>query len=481
MKLDSTTRNKPLYTERVIQFGEGNFLRAFVDDFIDDMNEKIGYDSSIVVVQPIENGLIDILNEQNGLYTLYKNGIEEGQLVREKKIVKSISRGINPYEKFDEYLDVAKQEEIRFVFSNTTESGIVFDEKDKFDDKPQSSFPGKVTRMLFERYKFFKGDNSQGLIFIPCELIEKNGDKLKEIIIKMANKWGLDTRFIQWIEEANSFCNTLVDRIVPGYPKNRIAEITEELGYEDKLVVEGELFHLWVIEGGKTVKEEFPADKVNLNIIFTDDQTPYRTRKVRILNGAHTSMVPVGLLYGLSAVRETVENDRMGKFVNDLIFEEIIPTLDLSKDELVSYGAAVLDRFKNPYIHHLLINISLNSNAKYETRVLPSVLEYQKRKGILPKRMVFALAALIMLFRGKYNNLTFDLKDNQVLLNMYQELWKNYDGTTKGIEKIVTTVLKRQDIWKIDLNNVEGLASLTSYYLKNIDVLGLNKALEELL
>jgi tagaturonate reductase len=452
-----------------------------VDDFIDDMNHKIDFDSSVVVVQPIENGLVDKLNEQEGHYTLYKNGIENGRLERERKIVKSISRGINPYEDFESFKALGQQEALRFVFSNTTEAGIAFNEKDKLEDQPQRSFPGKVTRLLYERYQYFKGDEAKGLIFIPCELIEKNGDKLKEIVLEYAKLWELEAGFTKWVNEANAFCNSLVDRIVPGYPRERMDEITKELGYKDDLVVEGERFHLWVIEGDASIRKEFPADKAGLNVIFTDDLTPYRTRKVRILNGAHTSMVPVGLLYGLTTVRETLEDASMGKYVNQVIAEEIIPTLDLPKEALESYGNAVLERFQNPYINHQLMSISLNSNPKYETRILPSLIEYRKRKGSLPKKMVFSLASMIMLYRGEYKGMTYNLKDSQELLDMYQALWGQYDGTKEGCLKIVEVVLARKDIWKVDLNNIEGLATLTSQYLYNIEANGMEMALKEMI
>ncbi|SKC84410.1 tagaturonate reductase [Maledivibacter halophilus] len=481
MKPINEIKNHKKYPERILQFGEGNFLRAFTDWMIDKMNKEVDFNSSVVVVQPLKEGLVDKLNKQDGLYTLYLNGIKDKKVVSEDTVIESISRGINPYNEYDDYLEVAKNPELRFILSNTTEAGIAFDENDKLEDKPQNSFPGKLTVFLYERYKAFNGDENKGLIIIPCELIDKNGDKLKEIILKYIKLWNLEEDFIEWFEKANTFYNSLVDRIVPGYPKDKMDEITKKLGYEDKLVVEGEQFHLWVIEGPMWIKEELPAEKCGLNVIFTDDLTPYRTRKVRILNGAHTSMVPVSLLYGLKTVRETVEDEVMGRFVKEAIYDEIVPTLDLPKEELDYFAGAVLDRFKNPFIKHFLMSISLNSNSKYETRVLPSVLEYKNRKKELPKKLVFSLAALIELFKGKINEETVELKDNPEILEMYKKLWENYDGTKEGLKNIVKEVLSQEKIWKMDLNKVEGLADKVSNYLIQIETLGMNKAIHEVM
>lgn len=481
MKLSKEIHQHNKYPERILQFGEGNFLRAFADWMIDKMNKEGGFDSSIVVVQPLEQGLIDMLNEQDGLYTLYLNGIKDGEAVREKTIIESISRGINPYKNYDAYLEIAKNPELRFVLSNTTEAGISFDGNDKLQDKPQNSFPGKVTALLYERYKYYNGNKEKGLIFIPCELIDKNGENLKKIILQYVDIWNLEEDFIQWIHEANTFCNSLVDRIVPGYPKDTIGEITQELGYADSLVVEGEQFHLWVIEGPEFVKDEFPAEKVGLNVLCVKDLTPYRTRKVRILNGAHTSMVSVSLLYGLETVRETVENDRVGKFVKDVIFEEVIPTLDLSKEELDYFANAVLDRFRNPFIKHFLISIALNSNAKFETRVLPSLLEYKNIKGELPKKLVFSLASLIRLYKNECNGKALGLKDNQEVLDRYKSLWDNYDGTPESMKIIAETILAQEKIWKMNLNGVEGLTDQVCEYLMKIEEVGMVEALNRVI
>ncbi|TCO76497.1 tagaturonate reductase [Marinisporobacter balticus] len=481
MRLGREIHKKEKHAERILQFGEGNFLRAFVDGMIDKMNKEADFNSSVVVIQPLKEGLVDKLNEQDGLYTLYLNGIKDGEVVSEHTVIEAISRAINPYDAYEGYLEVAKNPELRFIISNTTEAGIAFDEKDRLEDRPQNSYPGKLTALLYERYKAFDGDKNKGLILIPCELIEKNGEKLKEIILKYAKLWNLEEGFIKWMHEANTFYNSLVDRIVPGYPRDKMEKITKELGYEDQLVVEGEQFHLWVIEGPQWIKEELPAEKCGLNVIFTDDLTPYRTRKVRILNGAHTSMVPVSLLYGIKTVRETVEDQVMGRFVKEAIYDEIVPTLDLPKEELDYFANAVLDRFKNPFIKHFLMSISLNSNSKYETRVLPSVLEYKKRTGELPNKLVFSLASMMYLFKGEINGEVVALKDSPEILDMYEKLWGAYDVTEEGLRNIVTTVLAQEKIWKIDLNKVEGLTDKVTYYLSQIEKNGVRKALNEVM
>ena len=370
--LNRTNNTVNTYTERILQFGEGNFLRAFANWMIHEMNKKAGFDAGVVAVQPIDQGLIKMLNDQDGLYTIYLNGIKNGEAISEHEIIDCIQRGINPYTNYDDYLANAENSDLRFVISNTTEAGIAYNPEDKLDDAPQKSYPGKLTALLFKRFQTFNASD-KGLIIIPCELIDRNGDNLKRIVLQYAADWNLGEEFVDWIEHDNIFCNTLVDRIVPGYPRDKMDAITAELGYKDNLVVEGEQFHLWVIEAPATVKEEFPSEACGLNVVFTNNMEPYRTRKVRILNGAHTTLVPVGYLYGIEKVRESLEDEVVGTFLKDAIFNEICPTLDLPEAELNQFANDVLDRFRNPYLEHALMSISLNSVSKFKTRVLPSV------------------------------------------------------------------------------------------------------------
>jgi tagaturonate reductase len=469
------------YPEKVLQFGEGNFLRAFVDWQIDVMNKTTDFNGSVVVVQPRGQEKVAMLNEQDGLYTLYLQGMKEGKAVKEHTTINSISRGLNLFTQYDEYLELASNPELRFIFSNTTEAGIAFDENDRLEDRPQKSFPGKLTAFLYQRYNAFHGDNEKGFIIIPCELIDQSGEKLKQIILKYAEQWNLGAGFANWIEEGNTFCSSLDDRIVPGYPRDTIEEITEELGYQDQLVVVGEQYHLFVIEGPQSIRAEFPAHLAGLNTVVVDDLTPYRTRKVSILNGAHTAMTPVSYLYGLDTVAEAVNDEVIGQFVKELIYDEIIPTLNLPVEELQSFADAVIDRFKNPFIQHFLLSISLNSISKFKTRDLPSLLEYYNRKQELPKKLVFSFAALISFYKGKRGEESIALSDDQDVLELFEAQWSQYDGTFENVKAIVTSVLGYEKVWEQNLNLVPGLTTAITNDLYEIETVGMKKAVESLL
>ena len=379
---------KTLRPERVIQFGEGGFLRGFVDWMLHKVNEKSDFNGSVVVVQPIEMGMCDMLTAQDCLYTHVIRGVEGV----EKDLIDVISRCVKPYEDFEAYLKLAENPDFRFVVSNTTESGIVFSDEDKITDAPPKTFPAKVALLLKRRYELGLG----GFIFLPCELIDRNGDNLKACVLKYADLWNLGDGFKAWVENENVFTNTLVDRINTGYPKGEDLG----LGYEDNMVNTSEFFHLWVIETEHDLEKELPFSSADLNVIVTRDKLEmYRTRKVRILNGAHTSLVPYALLEGFDTVKSCIDNEGMREHVRKCVFDEIIPTLDLPKDELESYAASVIERFSNPYIKHYLSSIALNSVSKFKVRVLPSILEYIKRYGKTPTTLVFSLAKLIEFYK----------------------------------------------------------------------------------
>ncbi|NND79106.1 MAG: tagaturonate reductase, partial [Maribacter sp.] len=433
--LNRKTHHISTRPERILQFGAGNFLRGFIDYFVQELNEKINFNAGVVVVKPTSTSNYDQLKKQEGLYTLFSNGIKNGKAVSESRIIDCIQRCINPYNDYDQYLRIAQNPELRFIVSNTTEAGIAYEHNDKLQDTPQKSFPGKLTALLHKRFVHFGGASDKGIIVFPCELIDRNGDNLKRIILQYADDWNLEEGFVQWISDDNIFCNTLVDRIVPGYPKDKMEDISKELGYKDNLVVEGEQFHLWVIEGPKYVKTEFPAMECGLNVVFTDNMEPYRTRKVRILNGAHTTLVPVGYLYGIDNVRESLEDPVVGSYLKQAIFEEICPTLDFPDAALKQFANDVLKRFINPFLEHELISISLNSISKYKTRVLPSVIEYIKRKNALPKKLLFSLAALIAFYKGERNGEFIGLNDDQEVLDFFQKQWStnNYDAIVKNV------------------------------------------------
>lgn len=477
--------------ERILQFGEGNFLRGFVDWMINGANEKGLFNGRVVVVQPLRQGLIEVLNRQDGLYTLYLRGIQDGRVVEEKSIISSISRGIDIFSQFDEYLKCAENPYLRFIISNTTEAGIAYNPADRPDDRPPASFPGKLTVFLNRRFRHFDGAADKGLIIMPCELIDRNGDNLKSIVIQLAKEWGLGKEFITWIESSNYFLNTLVDRIVTGYPGDEAGKITEELGYKDNLLDTAEIFHLWVIEGDKRFSGELPLTNAGLNVIWTDDMTPYRTRKVRILNGAHTMTVLAAYLYGLDTVRECMDDDVISTFMKKGIFEEIIPTLDLPEKELLDFANAVIERFMNPFIKHYLLSISLNSTSKYKTRVLPSILEYVNRKGELPEVLTFSMAALIAFYRGtelRENSLIgnrqgkeYKINDDTPVLEMFSELWRDYEAGKSGSVKLVLEVLSKKDIWGIDLNALPGFTLTVADHLHKIITCGMKAALSEVL
>ena len=380
--------NKQLRPEKIIQFGEGGFLRGFVDWMLQKINNNGAWCGSVVVVQPIECGTCDILNEQNGLYTHIIRGVEGV----ESTLIDVISRCVKPYDNFEEYLKLAENPDFRFVVSNTTEAGITFSKDDEISDTPPKTFPAKLTLLIKRRYEL----GLPGFIFLPCELIDRNGDNLKSCVLKYAQLWNLGEDFANWVEKENVFTNTLVDRINTGYPKGEDLN----LGYEDKMVNASEFFHLWVIETEHDIDAELPFSSADLNVIITRDKLEmYRTRKVRILNGAHTSLVPYALLSGFDTVKSCIDDEVMREHVRKCVFDEIIPTLDLPKDELESYANSVIERFSNPYIKHYLSSIALNSVSKFKVRVLPSILEYVNRFGKTPKTLVFSLAKLIEFYK----------------------------------------------------------------------------------
>lgn len=394
MKINEIYR-KPAYPERVIQFGEGGFLRGFVDWMLQRMNSAKLFSGSAVIVQPIEQGLCGKLSEQDCIYTHVMRGLENGKPTVQNEVITSVSRCVEPYRDFDSFLKLAEQPEFRFIVSNTTESGIAYHAGDRPDDRPPASYPAKLTCLLYRRYLA----GLDGFIILPCELIDKNGQKLKEIVLRYAEEWALDAGFIQWLNEKNIFCCTLVDRIVTG-------RLTEDLGlpYEDACANTSELFHLWVIEGPKCIEEELPLRKAGLNVIFTDDLENYRTRKVRILNGAHTSLVAYAMLRGFETVGECVADPKMRAYLEACVYDEILPTLDLPANELRDYADSVFERFANPYLSHRLSSIALNSVSKFKVRVLPSILTYQKRFGHWPKALLRGFSALLAFYQTDMAN-----------------------------------------------------------------------------
>jgi tagaturonate reductase len=476
--------------EKVLQFGEGNFLRAFVDWQIDILNEKTDFNGNITVVQPLEQGMGDMINAQKGLYTTILRGVQNGKTVEEFRPITSVSRCLNPFTQYGEYIRCAENPDLRFVVSNTTEAGISYNAEDRLSDKPQRSFPGKVTAFLFHRFEHFKGDAAKALVFIPCELIDKNGDKLREIVERYAREWNLGDSFLAWLDSCD-FCNSLVDRIVPGYPGEEAASICEKLGYEDKLLVTAEIFHLWVIETKKDYGGELPFARAGLNVIQTTDMSFYRTRKVRILNGAHTSSVLAAFLCGLDTVEQCVNDPLVVNMMRQAIFGEIIPSIDGDAAELTQYANDVLERFANPYIKHRLLSIALNSVSKFKTRVLPSLTGYLAKNGGLPPVLTFSLAALIAFYKGgnltgremtgSRNGEAYSIQDDEDVLKRFAALYAEAGESADqdAVQKIVRAVLASADWWGEDLCAYPGLEDAVSGYLAAILKTGVRGVIEQ--
>lgn len=424
--LNRKTVNIPLKSKiSIMQFGEGNFLRAFVDDFIQELNTLKMIDEGIVVVQPVPFGRVAYLAKQDGLYNLFLEGQVSGKEIREQKVIDILNDFINPYEELNKYLDYAISQDLKTIISNTTEAGIVYLEEVLTSDKTPESFPGKLLLLMKTRYDHFNEHNlgDSTLNIVPCELIDDNGDELKAILIKLAEFNKFDSNFIKWLENDNRYYNTLVDRIVPGYPAADAKEIEAELGYSDNSMVKGEVFHLWAIEGPKGLETDLPFGKTDLNIEFVDSIKAYKERKVKILNGSHTAIVPISYLIGNRSVRETLLDENMNKYLTKYLDEEVIPTINLPKDSMDKFAADVIDRFLNPFIYHKLLDISLNSMTKYKTRVLPTVEELLE-KGKFPKLALFSLASLIVFYRGlDHNGDAIALTDNKEFLELFEKVW----------------------------------------------------------
>lgn len=412
--------------EKIIQFGTGNFLRGFADYFIDKLNKDGLYDGKIVIVSPTDSKQVDILNEQKGRYNLYLRGIKDTKEICERTEIRSISRAVNPYKDFDGYLALAKNPDLRFIISNTTEAGIAFSAEDEFTDRPAKSFPAKLTQLLYERFK----TGLNGFVIFACELIDNNAKELEKCVLEYAEQWNLDNDFAVWIKTENVFCNTLVDRIVTGYPAQEAEALCAQIGYDDRLLDTAEPYHLWVIEGN--FENELPLQTAGFNIIWTNDVSPYKKMKVRILNGSHTSLVFPSLLCGSETVGESLSDRQLNTFLNTCLFKYILPTLG-DNEESRQFAVAALERFANPYIKHMWKSISLNSVSKFTARVLPTVSDYTDKNNALPKPLVFSLACLIEYYK---NN---DVKDDKTAVDFIKQ-------------NDVGKILSNTDLWGKDLS-----------------------------
>ncbi|EIC94550.1 mannitol 2-dehydrogenase [Lachnoanaerobaculum saburreum F0468] len=438
--------------ERIIQFGEGGFLRGFVDYFFQKLNDKGLFEGSVVVVQPIKTGMCDMLTAQNCEYNLFLRGVDNGKVVDEHTHIDVISRCINPYKDYEEYLSLAKNPDSRFIVSNTTEAGIVYEDDNKLSDAPANSFPAKLTALLYERFKA----GLPGFIILSCELIDHNGEELLKCCKKYALKWELGEDFGLWLERENSFCSTLVDRIVTGFPRDEHKALEERIGQSDNMMDTAEIFHLWVIQGNH--EDELPLQKAGFNVVWTDNVDPYKKRKVRILNGAHTSMVLAARLYGLETVGECMKDEKVLSLLRKSVFEEIIPTIGDTEDNR-KFGEAVFERFANPFIKHQLLSIALNSVSKFRARVLPTILEYKAKNGQYPKILSFSFAALIAFYK------TDEANDSEEVV----KFMKNAS---------VADILKREDYWGEDLSD---MYDIVNNWYEKIEKEGVATCYDELL
>lgn len=475
----------PTLPVKVLQFGEGNFLRAFIDWMIHEMNKQGKFNGLVQLVQPLPTGLTDLINAQDGLYTLILRGISDGKVVENREIIESVKGCLNPYADWAAVVRAAVNPDLRFVFSNTTEAGIEYKPEPYTPGVCQNTYPAKLTSLVFERWKAFGGDASKGLVFIPCELIDRNGATLKTHMLHYAADWGFPQEFSAWLENSCLFINTLVDRIVAGYPRAEAEKICAELGYQDNLLDCGEIFHFFVMEGPESILRELPLKECGLNVVVTDNQTPYRTRKVRFLNGAHTANVLASILGGLTFVDEMMNDPVFGKMVRKAIYGEIFHTVNLPENEKQFFADSIVERFLNPFAQHRLLSISLNSVSKWKVRVLPSLLDYTELKGELPAVLAFSLAALLRFYRltvdadgkasGSYNGITWPVSDSEDVIRFFAGI------SGEPVAEYVRKALANTAFWEMDLNTVPGLTGYVTAKLEAIDGIGIRDAVKTVL
>ncbi|MCL2617498.1 MAG: tagaturonate reductase [Defluviitaleaceae bacterium] len=475
MRQIGTDDKNPPKPDVVVQFGEGNFLRAFADYMIDVANEKGVFCGGVAVVKPISSGGLEKYERQGAAYTVILRGKEGGRNTAEHRIISCINRVVDPFADYAAYLDIARGEDLRFAVSNTTEAGIVFDADDSFEAKPAASFPGKLVQLLFERYGHFAGDVSKGLIMLPAELIESNGAKLRECVMKLVKLWGLPEGFAAWIDESCIFADCLVDRIVSGYPAEEAESIERDmLGYRDELMVVGEPFGLWVVASDRhaEIAALFPLDKAGMQVVFTDDLRPYRERKVRLLNGAHTASVLAAYIMGLDTVGDAMANPTVRAFVEKVVYDEISPTVPLPAREVRAFADSVLERFENPYLRHNLLSISLNSVSKWKARILPSLKDSLAATGVLPPCICFSMAALAAFYRsgergefclvGRRAGEAYSVKDDAFVLDFFAT---NYALPNA---EYVRSLLANTAFWGEDLTQIAGFADAVTFGLDDI-------------
>lgn len=484
-RLNAALAPAPIRPVKVLQFGEGNFLRAFCDWMIDIANEKTDFNGSVALVKPINIGaLFPAFKEQDFRYTVLLRGLVDGQPVEQSRVITSVSDAVDCYADYDRYAAYARCETLRYIISNTTEAGIVLDESDDFAACPPRTYPGKLTKFLFERAEAFDYAPDKGLVILPVELIDDNGVALRRCVKALAKAWSLGERFEAWLEEACVFTSTLVDRIVTGYPRGEAEAIWEKLGYEDNILVTAEPFGLWVIESARDLSEELPLPACGLPVIYTDNQKPYKQRKVRILNGAHTSFVPMAFQCGHDIVLQAMDDALIRNFMQRTLYDEVIPTLTLPKEDLTAFAEAVTGRFANPFIRHRLLDICLNCVSKWRARCLPSLLGYVEKNGALPPHLTFSLAAMMSLYRGgvlgedgklrcRRGGEEYVLQDDLAVLKFFAE-----NGETAPAA-LVNAFLSSEAFFGQDLTAIPGLEAAVAEALADILEKGMKAVVEE--
>lgn len=463
---------------KIVQFGGGNFLRAFVDWMVEEMNHCCAYEGGVAIVKPTP-GEYDDLIAQGGLYHVITRGIEQGQVLDARQRINCIVDVVSPYRDFDQFVQLATLDTLELVVSNTTESGIVLDPSDSVDDKPPSSFPAKLCLFLKARYDHFAGDPEAGLVILPCELVENNAMILRDLVVEIAKKWRLAGEFIEWLKVRCIWCNTLVDRIVPGRPEEHIQKAIEiELEQEDNLMVVAEPYHLWAIEGPTGIASLLPFDRAGINIALTDDLSQFRTQKVRLLNGGHTAMVPIGMLMGIEEVRQFVEDPVCSKYLDHILYKEIIPSIEgIDPYQLRQYAGSVLDRFRNPFVKHRLSSIALNSISKFMVRIFPSMTQYFERHGVVPPGLTLALAALIRFYRGTWQNSTLPIQDSDSVVRTFRNHWQKCGD---DFEHVCQKILSDVGLWGQSLDQIDGLKHMVAYYLQKIEDGNLSQELKNI-
>lgn len=458
----------------MLQIGEGNFLRGFADWMIQTCRDRGMFAGSIAVTQPRPSGKskIERLAAQDGLYTLVTQGLENGTPVSRRETIAVFAEAFDPYSEWQRLIDLAVSPELRFIISNTTEAGLVYRPEKLTATEPIQSYPGKVAYLLYERYKTFQGDSKKGLILLPCELLERNGDTLRSAVLQYAKDWSFPAAFLEWVKQHNRFLNSLVDRIVTGYPAESQAEAWfDEWGYRDAMLVTAEPYHLWAIEAEPELEELLPLRSAGLNVFWTDDLKPFQQRKVRILNGAHTWMAPLGILHGVEHVRGLLEHPELGAMVRETVMNDILPTLPYEERELQAYAESVFDRFGNPYINHRLADIAMNSISKFKVRLLPSLAFYAESAREVPSSLTLGLAALLRYYKVAKTpaGARYEVRDDPAALERMRAHWAKAESAKEGLAETVERILSDTELWDADLTCWGRLAATVALQMEALE------------